>query len=498
MAVAGTLEIEVILDGKKARIGLDKLKKRMGLFEKSAKSTNKIFGKLAKFATVGFLAKMAIDAAKFGRSMSLIADRTGIATEKLIGMRTAFSAVGGKAGEVDRLLGSISKGLAGLSYGKGEFASKLAAMGISAWGANGKTKSADVVMGDIADWTKNQLSMGRSKEEVASYLEDAFGISYQMFQRLKLGRQGMAQSDAALNKKTGTVSERQVHNLDSLQKSISLLTTTFTSLKNQIAGDIAPIIQFVSDLLQYVVREFQDIWGDLSKTYRDLVGDGEAVNDLFKALKFVLKWVVIEPIKGFMEYIKVILVGVKKFGELLAWIVDKFSWMFSSEKEKQAKRDRELATKALQMPFASHKERLAWMATQSDYYMDMYEKAYGEKPFIITVPNADGTVPQQAKMVSPEELPMLPEDVEELEPLDPDNLPEGVEIGEVEEEEYEQPKLPPPGSLIYPERTPDITVSNHTEITPQPDGTYQAETTTSVEGGGLNFQQQSLQTVTGV
>ena len=444
MAVAGTLEIDVVLNGKKARVGLNELKKRMGLLEKSAKSANKVFGKLAKFAAVGVWAKMTIDATKFGRSMSLLADRTGIATEKLAGMRSAFAAMGGKAGAVDKLIGSISKGLAGLSMGKGEYASKLAAMGISAWGANGKTRSPDLVMGDIADWTRNQLAMGRSNAEVAAFLEDAFGIDYETFKMLSLGRGGMAKAKTEMNAKTGTVETRQIENLNALYKSVALLKETFNVLNQRIAGDLAPAIQVISDLIQGFIKEFQSVWDLVVWSFKDIVGDTNAVNEVLMVFKEALS--AVAKIIGGLLWIPMKLAEL--FGRFLAWF-DNLP-IFRSQKNRDRLLAGQHAQQALGMKFGSTEERLKWLADQgTDFWKEAYENYKIKKQLEEELVFEDGSP------INVEDIPLVGDEVIKAAMQEP--------------------------NPVY------VDISNNTEVTQNPDGTFTTDTTTEVSSGGIDL-----------
>ena len=337
MAVVDTITIEALFNGKDVQKGLKKLDK--SLF-KLQKGFGKQFSKLLKFAGVAGFTKMAIDAAQFGRSMGLLADKTGIAVDKLTSMRTAFSALGSDAKSVDNLLSNITSGLARLSMGEGEYAAKLAAMGISAWDNQGNVKQADAVMGDLADWTKSQLAMGRSMAEVSTYLKDNFGIEQDMVKQLALGRAGMKAEVAKQNKRTGTVSGLEIANLESLNRSFATLKTTVGVLIDKVMAGLAPVIEFFTDLLTIAFKNLQDSFKYLFDSFADIVGEGDEVAKLFQFLKtvmmgfgFVVRGIV-DVVKGFFEAVKKI--G-EWFGEFLAWLQN--SWlgkMLGVEQEKDA------------------------------------------------------------------------------------------------------------------------------------------------------------------
>lgn len=388
MVAVNEVTIDVILNGKKAQMGMKQFAKEMKKFENIGKKTNSVFKNFFKIAGIGAFAKMTLDATQLGRSIGFLAERTGIATSKIMGMRTAFSAVGGDAKAIDRTLSTISRGLAGLSMGDGEMASKLAAMNISAWDSNGQVKTADVIRGDIAEWTKRQLDAGRTNEEVATYLEKTLGIAYDEFKMLSLGREGMAKREAELTEQVGTINERQRNNLEELFLVFNKFKTTLTSLVQQVAGDLAPVFSFFGNLLQILGKGLQDVWARLSESYKAIIediGGPDGVDNYFKYLKTNID-IVIKALKLLVDYvIGPVLYSLgaiaKFFGELVAWIVDKFGWFFSSPREKERQRDAELATQAFNnKDLTTHEDRLKWLSQQGSlYWKDQYDKYLEDK-----------------------------------------------------------------------------------------------------------------------
>lgn len=385
MVAVNEVTIDVILNGKKAQMGMKQFAKEMKKFENIGKKTNSVFKNFFKIAGIGAFAKMTLDATQLGRSIGFLAERTGIATSKIMGMRTAFSAVGGDAKAIDRTLSTISRGLAGLSMGDGEMASKLSAMNISAWDSNGQVKTADVIRGDIAEWTKRQLDAGRTNEEVATYLEKTLGIAYDEFKMLSLGREGMAKREAELIEQVGTINERQRSNLDELFLTFNKFKTTLTSLVQQVAGDVAPVFSFFGELLQTLGRGLQDVWNDLASVYRDIIGDGEELSVLLDGLKtaigavvdglrFLVKWVVGPILYGFKALGEWI-------GKFVAFLEDKMGWFFSSPREKERQRDAELATQAFNnKDLTTQEDRLKWLSQQGSlYWKDQYDKYLEDK-----------------------------------------------------------------------------------------------------------------------
>lgn len=320
-----SIYIDVLLNGKKAQLGLSQLNKKLKGLNKPVKSLNGIFNKMFKIAGISGFAKMAFDAQKLGRQLGLIADKTGIAASRLAQMRSAFSATGGDAKAIESVLTNITSGLARLSMGNGEMASRLSAMGINAW-ENGNVKSADVILGDIADWTQTQLKMGRTMQEVSQFLEDNFGIQQDLANQLALGRSGFNAYQSAMASKVGSLNSGEIANLQSLNASFSRLKETVVVLTEKITAGLAPILEFFIDLAQNSFRSLQNVFDYLVNTFSDIVGTGEEVCILFEflksgglALELILKGL-IDVVKGVADVLKEMGATV---GEFIAWLMAK-------------------------------------------------------------------------------------------------------------------------------------------------------------------------------
>ena len=328
-----SIYIDVLLNGKKAQMGLAQFNKKLKALNKPVKGLNNIFGKMFKLAGIAGFAKMAFDAQKLGRELGLIANKTGIAASKISKMQNAFAATGGDAKSLTNVLTGITSGLARLSMGSGEMASKLSAMGINAWDSNGNVKTSDIVLGDIAEWTKGQIAMGRSMQEVSQFLQENFGITQDLANQLTLGREGFAKYQAELAKKTGSLEESEVSNLQSLNASLARLKQTVVVLTEKITAGLSPVIEFFTDLLQIGFRNLQDVFGYLVDSFKDIVGSGEEVCKLFEYFKNVLTAFslvvkgIIDVLKGFFQAVKMI--G-EWIGNFLAWVANKFGWLTGS------------------------------------------------------------------------------------------------------------------------------------------------------------------------
>ena len=310
------------MDGKPFFKGLKDLNKK----------TRGVFKSLAKFAGIAGFAKMAYDAQKLGRELGLIADKTGIAASKIGKMQSAFAATGGDAKTIGNVLTGITSGLAKLSMGDATMASRLSAMNISAWDEGGNVKKADVVLGEIADWTKGQIDAGRSMVEVAQFLQDNFNIPQELANQLALGQEGFAKYQEAITERVGSLNEKEISNLQSLNTSLSRLKETVIILVEKITAGLGPAIEFFTDIFQIAAKELQDVFGYLVQSFQDIVGSGEELYILFDFLKNVVKALGL-VLKGIIDVFKGLFQAVKMIGEVIgegiAAIVDWFqnSWL---------------------------------------------------------------------------------------------------------------------------------------------------------------------------
>lgn len=304
MATVQEVTLDIVFNGKSAQRGLTNIRDLVKQISNIGKS--RLVKTFAKIAGVAAFSKMTIDAMHLGRQMGILSDRTGVAAENLSAMRNAFKAVGGEAGSLDRVVGGLSKGLARLSVGDGETAAKLAAMNISAWDASGRIRKPDELLFDISDWAKRQLDTGRSREEVASYLEDAFGIDYKLFQQLAKGSSEYRKELESIPKTTKEESAA----LESLSLSFSKLSAIISNTATRALAALAPAIEWVANMATKVA-EFAGEWPKATATIIALIGLGGTLFSLLPIVKLLGGALVAAG--GAMSSILPILAGIASF-----------------------------------------------------------------------------------------------------------------------------------------------------------------------------------------
>lgn len=319
-----SIYIDVLLNGKKAQMGLKQLNKQLKGLNKPTKAVSGIFGKLFKFAGIAGFAKMAFDAHKFGRELGLISTKTGIAAEKIAKMQRAFAATGGDAKEIANVMQNITAGLARLSMGSGEMAAKLASMGISAW-EGGRPKTSDVVLGDIAEWTKSQLEMGRSMQEISQFLQDNFNMTQAMVNMMAMGRGGYEAYQRNMGEMTGSLTEEEIDNLQELNISFSRLKATLVVLTEKVGAGLSPALVFLMDIIQYAAKGYQKIWKEFSDVFGLIFDEIGGATEAFEGLKLLVDGVVA------IGKILVDILGLATWAvkEAVEAVVDFFFWLAS-------------------------------------------------------------------------------------------------------------------------------------------------------------------------
>jgi len=321
----------------KLAVGFDNANLLKGIAEsnKAIMGFRKTINNFLKFTGISFLTKMAADAANLGRNLSIVSQQLGIATSRLSKMQSAFASIGIKSESINAVLTGISEGLAGLAFGEGEYASKLSAMGISAWDNRGREKEADTILGDIAQWTKTQLDAGRSFQQVALYLKKNFNIQTDLALRLAKGQEAFENFIKEQSEKTGSLYDFQVEGLSELSEDFNTLWETIKVFKNQLAADLGPVIKGVVEVFQVVVKEVADIWNNLMLAIEEIIGETNILSNSFKFLKDVVK-VLGAVIKQAINIIEFILMAVKEAGQavgefitnMLLKLQEGIAWLF--------------------------------------------------------------------------------------------------------------------------------------------------------------------------
>lgn len=260
---------------------------------------------LKRLIAVIFTGKTINDMARFGREMYSMSLRTGMSAQKLNSLRNAFIAAGSGAKGFEKTIGNITTGLRGLSLGRGEFAAKLGMIGVSPYTAEGRLKTADETLYDIADWAKSQEGI-MPKEQILYMLNELFGIDTELGEKLLGGGDEFRRNQEEAQKRMGSINDGAIESLKNLKQGFDELWGSLKILGVNLFGKLAKHIQPVIDLFRSLF-----VW---------LSQDSELLENIGSVLSVFLK-----VITGLVYIIgrAVWMIG-ETIGNFISWIASKF------------------------------------------------------------------------------------------------------------------------------------------------------------------------------
>lgn len=327
----------ITLDARQAQKALRGFMTQMRGLNVVGRELSTIFRGAGFVAAAIAIGKMAINASNFAKQMDVAAQKLGLASSKLVSMKNAFDSIGANGKNIEQIFNKIHQGMQSFKYGDGKFVAQLAAMGVSAFDGGRQRSDQDILYG-IMNAAQRMRQSGRSEQEVADWLQKTVGAEYQIAQKMMMGATAFKQWQETTNQKVGVVQQRQLNNLTKLNESFHSLGTTLDILKNQIFGDIGPLVSWFVDIFQIAGRTLQDVWMALAAPFRELgnaLGGEDGLNVLLKGLKVSLEYGLVIPLKIVAVVLKYLIRGIRKvgefFGEVIAWLQDKFSWLFGDK-----------------------------------------------------------------------------------------------------------------------------------------------------------------------
>lgn len=345
--------IDVVLNTKEAQRALRSFMTQMRGLNIIGKELHSIFKGAGIIGAAIAIGKMAINASKFAKEMDVAAQKLGLASSRLVSMKSAFDSIGANGKNIEQVFNKIHQGMQSFKYGDGKFISQLAAMGVNAFNG-GRQKSDEEVLYGIMDAAQRMRQQGRSQQDVADWLQKTVGADFQTAIKMMMGSVAFKQWQRGINQKTGIVNQRQLDNLTKLNESFSSLGVTLNNLKNQIFGDLSPVVSFVTNVFQVLTRTLQDIWMPISSVFRELgnaLGGEDGLNILLKGLKDSLEYGLIIPLKMVAVVFKYLIKGIRWFGEIVgkivAWLSDRFSWLIGRTQDDEKTAAKKMVAEAL-------------------------------------------------------------------------------------------------------------------------------------------------------
>ena len=345
--------INLILNTKDAQRSLRSFMTQMRGLNIIGRELSTIFRGAGIVASAIAIGRMAINASKFAKEMDVAAQKLGLASSRLVSMKSAFDAIGANGKNIEQVFNKIHQGMQSFKYGDGKFISQLAAMGVGAF-SGGRQKTDEEVLYGIMDAAQRMRQQGRSQQEVADWLQRTVGADFQIALKMMMGSVAFKKWQRGTSEKTGIVQQRQLDNLTKLNESFSALGVTLNNLKNQIFGDLSPAISFSIDAFQAFVRMLQDVWMPISSVFRELgraLGGEDGLNFMLEGLKSSLEYGFIIPLKMIAVFFKYLIKGIRQLGEVIgsviAWLQDKFGWIVGRFNDDEKMAAKKMVTEAL-------------------------------------------------------------------------------------------------------------------------------------------------------
>lgn len=245
----GRLNVILGLDSTEFTSGLSKAdyqaKQRLDSIAKNAKIAGAAIGAafVAAAAATALAVKKSIDNMD---DMSKLAQSTGVAIESL----TALGYAGDLAGVPIETLGAnmvkLTKNMSDAAKGTGDAKDAFAAMGVSVTDANGKLKSSDDMLGELAD----KFSSYKDGAEKTALAVAIFGRSgAQMVPMLNAGSEGLKQATDEAQRFGQVISQEAATAAENFNDNISRLQLIQEGWVNQLAASVLPQLNNFIQLL---------------------------------------------------------------------------------------------------------------------------------------------------------------------------------------------------------------------------------------------------------
>lgn len=206
---------------------------------------------------------------------------TGIATKTLQEYKYAAESVGVSADAVTSDLKMLMETMS--SPIPGEFNEALFMMGISIRDASGKMKSADSLLGDIAD------KLNGMNEQKALQWANRLGLSNDTLVLIKQGRLSLEQLRKEANALGAVIPEETLKRGAEFKKSLNALEFAFKGVGRTVALSVAPgLTNVVNKIKDWIVANSQILRQGIEKTAKGL---GEGLTGTTYILEKFIKWV---------------------------------------------------------------------------------------------------------------------------------------------------------------------------------------------------------------
>lgn len=197
-------------------------------------------------AITGTLLAMTTRAAAAGDEIAKAADKTGASTEALSKLRWAGEQSGVSFGQLEMAVGRMQREVA-------QSPEKFERLGIAVRDANGQTKDADVLMGEVADRLQG-IADPAQRAQVAYELFGRAGMD--LLPMLKNGSAGLAAMGEEAERLGLVFSEDAARASEAFNDSLNKLKQSGLGLAQTVMVSLAPIITDLADRVAEAVGRF--------------------------------------------------------------------------------------------------------------------------------------------------------------------------------------------------------------------------------------------------
>ena len=229
----------------------DKLKKRFPAITKAVGFMVGVLKKavqvMAALAAAGLAAMTALTVSSFksGDQLAKTADKIGVTTEALAGLRYAAELTGVSAGTMDMAMQRLTRRVSEAANGTGEAVGALQELGINA--AELEQLPLDKQMNVIAD-SMAKVESQSDKVRLAMKLFDSEGVA--LVNTLAGGSEALAAMAEEANILGLAMSRADTAQIEAANDAITKAKGVFTGLGNQLAVAFAPIIETIANLFR--------------------------------------------------------------------------------------------------------------------------------------------------------------------------------------------------------------------------------------------------------
>lgn len=259
MADLAKLVVRLEAESLKFQKELEQAKRKLASFEKSgdkvAKAIGGMLGKLAAAVTVTAFTSLAKQALDVADATSKAAAKIGTTTEALSRMQHWADLGGVSVGQLETAMAKLNRQLVMAAQDSGSKAAvAFQAIGVSVTDANGKIRSSESVMADIAD-RFSRMRDGAGKTTVAMDLFGKAGAS--LIPVLNGGADGMRAAAAEADALGITIDGKAAKAAEQFNDNLSRLTKVIKGSFLVSMQELAPLLAVVSDELVQNAKDAQ-------------------------------------------------------------------------------------------------------------------------------------------------------------------------------------------------------------------------------------------------